>query len=161
MTRTRDEVLADLQPIRQDMQRISEHLSNAHGVRPEPIVTASGARGPGEITDPAEMDEVTLVRWARVYMGLGLGDIDPENDEATLDVDRLRELAEARQSLCDIDGCLGLAKLMEIYAAAREERDELRAELPAPKPGGPAQTVRPASLDVAAMTGLAGRYGGE
>ncbi len=149
MDRSRDAVLAEMQPIRLDIIQLAEHLVDGHGIRPERR----------EKTDPGVMPERLLGRWLVRHAGVGVDDASISEDDEDHDekVGALRELASKRQRVCALEGCPGVDTLTEAHGNLVARRNVLREELPEPSERGAVQTVRPKGLDVEALTGILGR----
>ncbi len=160
--RTRDEIIAEMAPIRQDIVAINGHLADEHGVTADD----GGAR-----TAPEAMTDISLGGWIRRHAPAAFaahhdaivaarmgsrGELGSEL-RAVLEV----AAAEARAT-CDLDGCPGPAGLIEVRAEFAARRDPLRvelAELGVAQAGNP-QTVSPRGLNVETLTGVLERARG-
>lgn len=139
--RSRDEIHAELAPIRHDMIRISEHLNDEHGIRPDARETTA----PQTIVESGRS-----AGWAKRYGG-GLS-LPADRDE------QIRVIM-AEQEVCSLSGCPGLDALQRAYENARTKRDALRDELPDIVKPGAVQTVQPKGLDATALIGVMSRHG--
>ncbi len=151
MTRDRDEVLAEMQPLRKDMISLGEHLMDEHGV---------SATNPAS-TDPKTMEnDVARVSW--------MGRFAPEEGwrlrvEEGLDLsvkaartELYAAITTRQDASCGLKNCPGVGKLLSLHKERRTKRDALREEMPDADGGGQVLEIRPHGLSVDQMTGMLG-----
>ena len=139
MARSRDEILLELNPVRQDMMGIAAHMADEHGVRAENR----------DITDP---EAIVVAGVAAAYAKRFA--VEDGEDAQTM-------IESFQHRTCDLgEDCPGVDALQTAYDAAQRRRDILRAELPDDVTPGPRQAVQPRGLDARAMFGVLERHGG-
>ncbi len=148
MTRSRDEVNADMAPHRIAMIQVGEHLMDEHGV---------AAHNPTSTTPKGMESDAMRIAWLGHYipdegwpMQVGEGLEITKAVRAEIDA----AIVERQNASCSLEICPGVERLLELYKGEKAVRNALRKELPEPVGGGPAITIRPHGLKVEVLTGL-------